>query len=92
MRGQLRGRRGSAGRQLGLRNRADAYKIFGFNVVDRNTWWWVASSPWDKPYYVLADAFYNDRATASGSLITTPFVDPAVHNPDVRIGRGDMGI
>lgn len=52
--------------------------ITGFRVADGNTWWYrIASSPWNNAYYVSADAFYNDGAT-SGSLIGTPFVDPAV--------------
>jgi surface antigen len=50
----------------------------GFRVADGNTWWYrIASSPWGGAYYASADAFYNDGAT-SGSLIGTPFVDPAV--------------
>lgn len=50
----------------------------GFRVADGNTWWYrIAQSPWDGTYYVSADAFYNDGATA-GSLLGTPFVDPAV--------------
>lgn len=50
----------------------------GFRVADGNTWWYrIASSPWNGAYYVSADAFYNDGRT-SGSLIGTPFVDPAV--------------
>jgi CHAP domain len=57
-----------------------ACKVTGFKVADGNTWWYrIASSPWDSNYYVSADAFYNDGAT-SGSLIGTPFVDPAVPN------------
>jgi surface antigen len=50
----------------------------GFRVADGNTWWYrIASAPWSGAYYVSADAFYNDGAI-SGSLIGTPFVDPAV--------------
>jgi hypothetical protein len=50
----------------------------GFAVADGNTWWYeVASSPWSNVYWVSADAFYNDGAT-SGSLLNTPFFDPAV--------------
>ena len=53
-------------------------KVTGFAVADGNTWWYeIASSPWNNAYYVSADAFYNDGGT-SGSLIGTPFVDPAV--------------
>jgi hypothetical protein len=50
----------------------------GFAVADGNTWWYeVASNPWSNVYWVSADAFYNDGAT-SGSLLNTPFFDPAV--------------
>lgn len=50
----------------------------GFRVADGNTWWYrIASSPWNNAYYASADAFYNNGQT-SGSLIGTPFVDPAV--------------
>ena len=50
----------------------------GFRVADGNTWWYqIGSSPWNNNYYVSADAFYNDGAT-SGSLLGTPWVDPAV--------------
>lgn len=57
-----------------------ACKLTGFRVADGNTWWYkIASSPWNGQYYVSADAFYNNGAT-SGSLIGTPFVDPAVAN------------
>jgi hypothetical protein len=55
-----------------------ACKVSGFRVEDGNTWWYlVFSSPWDGTYYASADAFYND-GQVSGSLIGTPFVDPAV--------------
>ena len=55
-----------------------ACAIQGFRVADGNTWWYqIASSPWNNSYYVSADAFYNNGAT-SGSLLGTPFVDPAV--------------
>jgi hypothetical protein len=57
-----------------------ACKITGFTVADGNTWWYlIASSPWNSAYYASADAFYNNGQT-SGSLIGTPFVDPAVPN------------
>ena len=57
-----------------------ACKVTGFTVADGNTWWYlVASSPWNSAYYASADAFYNNGQT-SGSLIGTPFVDPAVPN------------
>jgi hypothetical protein len=57
---------------------AIACKIIGFKVADGNTWWYrIAQSPWSGAYYVSADAFYNDGST-SGSLLGTPFVDPAV--------------
>jgi surface antigen len=50
----------------------------GFRVADGNTWWYrIASSPWSNNYYASADAFYNNGHT-SGSLVGTPFVDPAV--------------
>lgn len=50
----------------------------GFRVADGNTWWYrIASSPWNDAFYASADAFYNNGQT-SGSLIGTPFVDPAV--------------
>jgi hypothetical protein len=52
--------------------------VQGFAVADGNTWWYrIASSPWNGSYYASADAFYNDGQT-SGSLIGTPYVDPAV--------------
>jgi hypothetical protein len=57
-----------------------ACKVTGFRVEDGNTWWYlIASSPWGNTYYASADAFYNNGQT-SGSLIGTPFVDPAVPN------------
>src|SRR6185369_1828810 len=53
-------------------------RVQGFAVADKNTWWYlVASSPWNNVYYVSADAFYNNGRT-SGSLLGTPFFDPAV--------------
>ena len=52
--------------------------IQGFRVADGNTWWYlIASPPWSNQYYVSADVFYNNGRT-SGSLLGTPFVDPAV--------------
>jgi hypothetical protein len=61
-----------------------ACKVSGFTVADGNTWWYrIASSPWNSDYYASADAFYNNGQT-SGSLIGTPFVDPAV--PDCLDG------
>jgi hypothetical protein len=55
-----------------------ACKVQGFKVADGDTWWYqVASSPWNGTYYASADAFYNNGQT-SGSLLGTPFVDPAV--------------
>lgn len=55
-----------------------ACAITGFRVADGNTWWYrIASNPWNGAFYVSADAFYNNGQT-SGSLIGTPFVDPAV--------------
>jgi Putative amidase domain len=53
-------------------------RLTGFTVSDGNSWWYrVASPPWNNNYAVSADAFYNNGQT-SGSLIGTPFVDPAV--------------
>ena len=53
-------------------------RVQGFTVTDGNNWWYrIASSPWSNAYYVSADAFYNNGHT-SGSLIGTPFYDPAV--------------
>jgi hypothetical protein len=53
-------------------------KVAGFRVQDGNTWWYrLLSGPGETVFYVSADAFYNNGAT-SGSLIGTPFVDPAV--------------
>ncbi len=55
-------------------------KLTGFRVEDGNTWWYrIASPPWSGNYYASADAFYNNGQT-SGSLLGTPFVDPAVAN------------
>jgi RHS repeat-associated protein len=69
--------------------------VQGFRVADGNTWWYeIASSPWNNSYYVSADAFYNNGAT-SGSLVGTPFVDPAipictsVSNPPPPGGTGE---
>ena len=57
-----------------------ACKIAGFVVADGNPWWYrIAQTPWNNTYYVSADAFYNNGAT-SGSLLGTPWVDPAVPN------------
>lgn len=53
-------------------------KLTGFRVADGNTWWYrIASAPWNNNFYASADAFYNNGAT-SGSLLGTPWVDPAV--------------
>ena len=53
--------------------------LTGFRVADGNTWWYqIASSPWNNSYYVSADAFYNEPGVTGGSLLGTPFVDPAV--------------
>ncbi len=55
-----------------------ACKLQGFRVADGNTWWYrIHSGPWSDGYYAAADAFYNNGQT-SGSLVGTPFVDPAV--------------
>ena len=52
--------------------------VQGFKVADGNPWWYrIASAPWSNVYYVSADAFYNNGQT-SGSLVGTPWVDPAV--------------
>jgi hypothetical protein len=52
--------------------------VTGFRVSDGDTYWYrIASAPWSDVYYASADAFYNNGQT-SGSLIGTPFVDPAV--------------
>jgi len=52
--------------------------VTGFRVADGNTWWYqIAQAPWNNAFYVSADAFYNNGRT-SGSLLGTPFVDPAV--------------
>ena len=67
-----------------------ACALSGFKVADGNTWWYqIASSPWNRSFYVSADAFYNNGAT-SGSLIGTPFVDPAV--PLCAVGTAPKGI
>jgi hypothetical protein len=50
----------------------------GLRVQDGNTWWYrIATSPWNGAYYASADAFYNNGQT-SGTLVGTPYVDPAV--------------
>jgi hypothetical protein len=52
----------------------------GFRVANGNVWWYrIASPPWSDAYHVSADAFYNNGAT-SGSLVGTPYVDPAVRH------------
>ena len=53
-------------------------RITGLAVQDGNSWWYlVTSSPWNGDYYVSADAFFNNGATA-GSLQGTPYFDPNV--------------
>ena len=53
-------------------------RVTGFAVADGNTWWYqIASSPWNNVYYASSDAFYNNGET-SGSLVGTPWFDPAV--------------
>ncbi|MGE0879830.1 MAG: hypothetical protein AB7L13_16335 [Acidimicrobiia bacterium] len=53
-------------------------RVEGFRVSNGNPWWYrIASSPWNNGFYVSADAFYNNGQT-SGSLVGTPWVDPAV--------------
>jgi surface antigen len=55
-----------------------ACAVPGFQVADGDTWWYrIASSPWSSAYYASADAFYNNGQT-TGSLLGTPFLDPAV--------------
>jgi hypothetical protein len=55
-----------------------ACKLQGFKVANGNPWWYrIASAPWNSQYYASADAFYNNGQT-SGSLVGTPWVDPAV--------------
>jgi Protein of unknown function (DUF2599) len=57
---------------------AIACKLTGLRVQDGNTWWYrIATSPWNGAYYASADAFYNNGQT-SGTLVGTPYVDPAV--------------
>jgi hypothetical protein len=57
-----------------------ACKVVGFQVADGNTWWYrIASSPWGGVFYASADGFYNN-GEVSGSLLGTPFVDPAVQD------------
>jgi hypothetical protein len=83
---------GTAGPQIGSHATVDiACKLPGFRVADGNTWWYrIASTPWNSSYYVSADAFYNNGAT-SGSLIGTPFVDPAVPDCAEAAGGGSGG-
>jgi Trypsin len=65
--------------------------VSGFAVADGNTYWYqIASSPWNDAYYVSADAFYNNSET-SGTLIGTPWVDPAVPNCSNTSGGGGGG-
>jgi hypothetical protein len=65
--------------------------VSGFAVADGNTYWYqIASSPWNDAYYVSADAFYNNGET-SGTLIGTPWVDPAVPNCSNTGGGGSGG-
>ncbi len=55
-----------------------ACRVVGQAVEDGDTWWYrIASSPWNSLYYASADAFYNN-GEKTGTLIGTPFVDPAV--------------
>jgi RHS repeat-associated protein len=62
--------------------------LTGFRVADGNTWWYrIATAPWNNVYYASADAFYNNGQT-SGSLIGTPFVDPAVPQCSPPSGGG----
>jgi hypothetical protein len=68
-----------------------ACKLTGFRVADGNTWWYrIASAPWNNGFYVSADAFYNNGAT-SGSLVGTPFIDPAVPDCAGSSGGGPSG-
>jgi hypothetical protein len=70
---------GTAGPEIGSNQTVQiACWVAGFKVADGNTYWYeIASSPWNDAYYVSADAFYNN-GEISGSLVGTPFVDPAV--------------
>jgi hypothetical protein len=70
---------GIAGKQIADHQTVDVTcRVKGFKVADGNKWWYeIASSPWDDDYYVPADAFYNN-GDITGSLIGTPFYDPAV--------------
>jgi hypothetical protein len=70
---------GTEGPEIGSNQTVEiACWVSGLEVADGNTYWYeIASSPWNNAYYVSADAFYNDGRT-SGSLVGTPFVDPAV--------------
>jgi hypothetical protein len=70
---------GTAGKQIADHQTVDVTcRVKGFKVADGNKWWYeIASSPWDDDYYVSADAFYNN-GDITGSLIGTPFYDPAV--------------
>ncbi len=53
-------------------------RLEGMKVANGNTWWYAVASPgWDNRFYASADAFYNNGAT-SGSLVGTPYFDPAV--------------
>ncbi|MGZ6973528.1 MAG: hypothetical protein ACXVKQ_06305 [Acidimicrobiia bacterium] len=53
-------------------------RVQGLAVADGNNWWYrISTSPWSNSFYASADAFYNNGRT-SGSLIGTPFVDPAI--------------
>jgi hypothetical protein len=55
-----------------------ACRVQGQAVEDGDTWWYrIASSPWNSVYYASADAFYNN-GEKTGTLIGTPFFDPAV--------------
>lgn len=55
-----------------------ACRVEGQAVEDGDTWWYrIASSPWNSVYYASADAFYNN-GEKTGTLIGTPFFDPAV--------------
>jgi hypothetical protein len=72
---------GSKGQTIPTRTTVEiTCKLTGFAVANGNTWWYrIAQAPWSNAYYASADAFYNNGAT-SGSLVGTPWVDPAVPN------------
>jgi hypothetical protein len=54
-------------------------KVSGLSMVDGNqTWYRVASSPWNSNYYASADAFYNNGQTAGTLSSALPLEDGQV--------------